>query len=145
MVGLVEGKNGGGTGPIGHAKIAARRRSREEGNRPASGVRCHVEVKGSIGTHNVIILKQTRYAQGSPEIRTTGDYCNLNSATNKDAYLGWNVPLMKLFREPRSGIELRSSLGLVNFFPNLVEFAADKMAPLYKVLEGTRWNKKKKR
>jgi uncharacterized glyoxalase superfamily protein PhnB len=48
-----------------------------------------------------------------------------------------------LFHEPRNASELLRFIGLVGFFGEHVESAADRIAPLFDVLIGTGWNKKK--
>ena len=50
---------------------------------------------------------------------------------------------MKSYRAPTNGSELLSFLGVVQFFARHIECAADRMAPLYDVLKGAAWNKKK--
>jgi hypothetical protein len=47
------------------------------------------------------------------------------------------------FKEPRNASELLRFIGLVIFFGKHVESAADRLAPLYEVLVGTGWNRKK--
>ena len=49
------------------------------------------------------------------------------------------------YREPTCGAELLRFIGLVGFFGDHVDAAAERLAPLYEVLIGTGWNKKKKR
>jgi hypothetical protein len=45
------------------------------------------------------------------------------------------------FKEPRNVFELLRFIGLVIFFDEHVESAADRLAPLYEVLVGTGWNR----
>jgi hypothetical protein len=47
------------------------------------------------------------------------------------------------FKEPRNASELLRFNGLVIFYDEHVESAADRLAPLYEVLVGTGWNRKK--
>jgi hypothetical protein len=49
------------------------------------------------------------------------------------------------FREPTNASDLLRSLGLVNLYSEYVESAADRMRPLYQVLEGTPRNQKMRR
>jgi hypothetical protein len=49
------------------------------------------------------------------------------------------------FKEPRNASELLRFIGLVIFFGEYVESAADRLAPLYEVLVGTGWNRKKRK
>jgi Reverse transcriptase (RNA-dependent DNA polymerase) len=49
------------------------------------------------------------------------------------------------FKEPRNASELLRFIGLVIFFGEHVESAADRLAPLYEVLVGTSWNRKKRK
>jgi hypothetical protein len=48
-----------------------------------------------------------------------------------------------LFQEPRNASELLRFIGLVGFFGEHVESAVDRRGPLFDVLIGTGWNKKK--
>lgn len=50
---------------------------------------------------------------------------------------------MKNYRTPTNGTELLSFLGVVQFFSDHVSHCADRIAPLYEMLVGTGWNKKK--
>jgi hypothetical protein len=52
---------------------------------------------------------------------------------------------MEHFREPRNGTDLLRFLGVLNFFGEFIEDGARRMAPLYQVLTGTGWNKKKRK
>jgi hypothetical protein len=52
---------------------------------------------------------------------------------------------MANFREPRNGTDLLRFLGVLNFFGEFIEDGTTRMAPLYDVLIGTGWNKKKKK
>jgi Reverse transcriptase (RNA-dependent DNA polymerase) len=56
-----------------------------------------------------------------------------------------HVQAIQNFREPSNVTELLRFLGLVDFFGNHVDQLADKACPLYAVLNGTCWNKKKQR
>jgi hypothetical protein len=47
--------------------------------------------------------------------------------------------------EQRNASELLRFIGLVIFFGEHVESAADRLAPLYEVLVGTGWNRKKRK
>jgi Reverse transcriptase (RNA-dependent DNA polymerase) len=49
------------------------------------------------------------------------------------------------FKEPRNASELLRFIGLMIFFGEHVESAADRLAPLYEVLVGTGWNRKKRK
>jgi RNase H-like domain found in reverse transcriptase len=49
------------------------------------------------------------------------------------------------FKEPRNASELLRFIGLVILFGEHVESAADRLAPLYEVLVGTGWNRKKRK
>jgi hypothetical protein len=49
------------------------------------------------------------------------------------------------FKEPQNASELLRFIGLVIFFGEHVESAADRLAPLYEVLVGTGWNRKKRK
>jgi hypothetical protein len=49
------------------------------------------------------------------------------------------------FKEPRNASELLRFIGLVMSFGEHVESAADRFAPLYEVLVGTGWNRKKRK
>jgi hypothetical protein len=48
-------------------------------------------------------------------------------------------------KESRNASELLRFIGLVIFFGENVESAADRLAPLYDVLVGTGWNRKKRK
>ena len=50
---------------------------------------------------------------------------------------------MKNYRAPTNGSELLTFLGVVQFFARHINSAAERMQPLYKMLEGTTWNKRK--
>jgi RNase H-like domain found in reverse transcriptase len=50
---------------------------------------------------------------------------------------------MAAFRTPTDGSTLLRFLGLVAFFGTFIEHEATKCAPLYEVLKGTEWNKRK--
>lgn len=54
-----------------------------------------------------------------------------------------HLAVFSRFREPRNAADLLRFIGLVGFFGEHVEGAADRLAPLYEVLVGTGWNKKK--
>jgi RNase H-like domain found in reverse transcriptase/Reverse transcriptase (RNA-dependent DNA polymerase) len=56
-----------------------------------------------------------------------------------------HVQAIQNFPEPSNVTELLRFLGLVNFFGNYVGHLADKACPLYAVLNGPCWNKKKQR
>jgi RNase H-like domain found in reverse transcriptase len=49
------------------------------------------------------------------------------------------------FKEPWNAPELLRFIGLVIFFGEHVESAADRLAPLCEVLKGTGWNRKKRK
>jgi hypothetical protein len=49
------------------------------------------------------------------------------------------------FKEPRNASALLRFIGLVVFFGEHVESAADRLAPIFEVLVGTGWNRKKRK
>lgn len=55
-----------------------------------------------------------------------------------------HVEAIRALEEPKSGDELMSFLGLVNYFAELVDHFAETSIPLYKVLEGSGFNKKRR-
>ena len=79
--------------------------------------------------------------------------CSFGVATMKELgyEIGFNHILpkpsyrqaMESYRAPTNGRVLQSFLGVVQFFARHIECAADRMAPLYDMLEGTACNKKK--
>jgi hypothetical protein len=49
------------------------------------------------------------------------------------------------FPEPKNGTDLLRFLGVLNCFGEFIEERVTRMAPLYDVLTGTGWNKKRKK
>jgi RNase H-like domain found in reverse transcriptase len=56
-----------------------------------------------------------------------------------------HTAVFAIFKEPRNASRLLRFIGLVIFFGEHVEPAADRLAPLYEVLVGTGWNRKKRK
>jgi hypothetical protein len=56
-----------------------------------------------------------------------------------------HTAVFEKFKEPRNASELLRFIGLVIFFGEHVESAADRLAPLYEVRVGTGWNRKKRK
>jgi RNase H-like domain found in reverse transcriptase/Reverse transcriptase (RNA-dependent DNA polymerase) len=86
-------------------------------------------------------LKLPKYAFGRSEAAVLGHQVSLGKI--KPGVEHQNT--MARFREPTNGSELLRFLGVLNFFGEFIEDGALRMAPLYDVLVGTGWNKKKKR
>jgi Reverse transcriptase (RNA-dependent DNA polymerase) len=56
-----------------------------------------------------------------------------------------HTAIFENFKEPRNAFELLRFIGYVIFFGEHVESAADRLAPLYEVLEGTGWKREKRK
>jgi RNase H-like domain found in reverse transcriptase len=56
-----------------------------------------------------------------------------------------HTAVLAILKEPWKASELLRFIGLVIFFGQHVESAADRLAPLYEVLVGTGWNRKKRK
>ncbi len=56
-----------------------------------------------------------------------------------------HIAAIRALVEPASGDELMRFLGLVNYFSDFVDHFADTAKPLYNVLKGTGFSKKRRR
>lgn len=55
-----------------------------------------------------------------------------------------HVKTMSTFPDHENGTSLLRFLGVANYLGRFIERAAERMAPLYKVFQGTAWNKRKR-
>jgi transposase InsO family protein len=86
-------------------------------------------------------LKLAKCSFGRESVEVLGHRVRFGEVVPSDRHL----QAIRNFREPSNASELLRFLGLINFFSEFIESAADRMRPLYRVLDGTPWNRKKRK
>jgi Reverse transcriptase (RNA-dependent DNA polymerase) len=88
--------------------------------------------------HN-LRFKLSKCKFGRQEVEILGHSVRRGKIMPSDTHIGG----YRNFVDPTNVTELLRFLGCVQFFANHIDHCADKAAPLYEVLVGTAWNKKK--
>jgi hypothetical protein len=86
-------------------------------------------------------LKLAKYTFGKTEVELLGRKVRFGEVRPNDRHRD----CLQSFEEPNYVTELLRFLRLLQFFGAYVDHLAELAAPLYAVLEGTQWNKRKRK